>query len=195
MQPPTHRTTPPARGDEADLYRRHHRDLERAVARSVRAPHELIEDACQMAWTTLICTQPERHSTFAWLRRVAINEAYRLSDIDRRNARLDQPTGERHTGATDPRDLDDRLRAREALHALAMLPERQRRDLALHAAGHSYKEIAAMTDGRTYTNVAKTLRKARARVRLQQLRAADLSRDPNGERAAGANQPRRSSSS
>jgi DNA-directed RNA polymerase specialized sigma24 family protein len=90
MQPPTH-TAPPLRGDEDELYRLHHRDLQRAVARGVRAPRELIEDACQMAWMALLRTQPERHATFAWLRRVAINEAYRLSDIDRRDARLDHP--------------------------------------------------------------------------------------------------------
>jgi RNA polymerase sigma factor (sigma-70 family) len=172
MQPPTHLTPPTPRGDEDELYRLHHRDLQRAVACRVRAPRELIEDACQMAWMTLLRTQPERHATFAWLRRVAINEAYRLSDIDRRDARLDHLAGDWHQLMTDPHDLDDQLRAREALHALAALPERQRRDLTLHAAGHSYAEIAEMTAGRTYTNVAKTLRKAKARIRLQQLRNA-----------------------
>ena len=54
MQPPTepaHRPQPPApRGDEDRLYRQHHRELHRAVARVVRAPRELIEDACQTAW-------------------------------------------------------------------------------------------------------------------------------------------------
>jgi RNA polymerase sigma factor (sigma-70 family) len=172
MQPPTHLTPPPPRGDEDELYRRHHRDLERAVARSVHAPRELIEDACQMAWTTLLRTQPDRRATFAWLRRVAINEAYRLSDIDRRDARLDHLAGDWQQVMTDPHDLDDQLRAREALEALAALPERQRRDLTLHIAGHSYTEIAELTGGRTCTNVAKTLRKAKARIRLERLRKA-----------------------
>ena len=166
----------------------HHRDLQRAVARVVRAPRELIEDACQMAWMTLLRTQPERYATFAWLRRVAINEAYRLSAIDRRDARLDPLAGDWHQALTDPLDLDDRLRAHEALRALAALPDRQRRDLALHVAGHSYVEIAELTGGRTYTNVAKTLRKARARVRLQQMRDARVVAE-----GQGANRPGRSS--
>jgi RNA polymerase sigma factor (sigma-70 family) len=53
--PRTVQTTAP-NGDAADLYRRHHRDLERAV----NAPRELIEDACQTAWATLLRSQPER---------------------------------------------------------------------------------------------------------------------------------------
>ena len=57
---------PPARGDEDALYRRHHRDLERAVARTVHAPRELIEDACQNAWTIMLRAQPDRSSIFGW---------------------------------------------------------------------------------------------------------------------------------
>ena len=79
-----------ARGDEDELYRRHHRDLQRAVAHAVNAPRELIEDACQTAWAILLRRQPERHTIFAWLRVVAIHEAYRLSAIDRRDARLER---------------------------------------------------------------------------------------------------------
>ena len=74
-----HRT----RGDEADLYRRHHRDLQRAVARAVNAPRELIEDACQSAWTIMLRSQPDRAAIFAWLRVVAIHEAYRLCAAER----------------------------------------------------------------------------------------------------------------
>lgn len=62
------------------------------------------------------------------------------------------------------------LQAREALGALASLPPKQRQDYALHAAGFTYAEIAQLT-GRTYTNVDKTLDKARARMRLERLRA------------------------
>jgi hypothetical protein len=90
MQPPTE-PTPAARqhrpgphGDEDELYRRHHGELHRAVAHAVHAPRELIEDACQAAWTTLLRRQPDRDTIFGWLRVVAIHEAYRLSAIDRR---------------------------------------------------------------------------------------------------------------
>ena len=73
-------TSTPAspRGDEDHLYRRHHRNLQRAVARVVNAPRELIEDACQTAWTIMLRSQPDRAAIFAWLRVVAIHEAYRL---------------------------------------------------------------------------------------------------------------------
>lgn len=176
MQPPTTSAAPQLQGDEEQLYRQHHLALLRAVAHVVNAPPALIEDACQMAWTTLLRNQPRRETIFGWLRRVAIHEAYRLSAIDRRDARFEQipPL------ATDDEALDHALRAREALRALAALPDRQGRDMTMRVAGYSYKEIAALT-GRTYTNVDKTLDKARAGIRLKQLRsAADRAGANNG---------------
>lgn len=173
MQPPTEPTPsaalPPApRGDESDLYRRHHRDLHRAVAHVVKAPPELIEDACQTAWAILLRTQPERYAIFAWLRVVAIHEAYRLSAIERRDARLERlrpEDGDWHDVIADPRSLDDAILALEALRALASLPERQRSDLTLKVAGYSYAEIRALTPGRTATNLNKSLVNGRRGLR------------------------------
>ena len=168
MQPPTE-TTPPARGDEADLYRRHHHHhLHRAVARAVNAPRELIEDACQTAWAILLRTQPDRYAIFAWLRVVAIHEAYRLAAIERRTTRLASPRADHRDDEdliADPHTLDDALEALEALRALAALPGRQRLDLTLKVAGYTYEEIRILTGGRTFTNVNKSLVKARARIR------------------------------
>jgi DNA-directed RNA polymerase specialized sigma24 family protein len=99
-------------GDEGDLYRRHHRDLERAVARVVNAPRELIEDACQTAWAILLRSQPERYAIFGWLRVVAIHEAYRLSAIERRDARLEQlagDSGDWDEGTAETHSLDTLL--------------------------------------------------------------------------------------
>jgi hypothetical protein len=178
MQPPTEPTTAAttthaaSHGDEADLYRRHHRDLARAVARAVDAPCELIEDACQTAWAILLRSQPERHAIFGWLRVVAIHEAYRLSAIERRDARLERLTSDSGDCA-DPHSLDTLFEARDALRILVSLPERQRNDLALQVAGYSYGEIAGMTGGRTYTNVNKALVKARRRIRHAQARSDD----------------------
>ncbi|HYN51967.1 MAG TPA: hypothetical protein VES62_13675 [Thermoleophilaceae bacterium] len=177
-EPTTAATTTHAasHGDEGDLYRRHHRDLVRAVARVVDAPCELIEDACQTAWAILLRSQPERYAIFGWLRVVAIHEAYRLSAIERRDARLERLTsdsGDWAEAAADPHSLDTLFEARDALRILAGLPERQRNDLALLVAGYSYGEIAGMTGGRTYTNVNKVLVKARARLRLERLRATE----------------------
>jgi DNA-directed RNA polymerase specialized sigma24 family protein len=171
MQPPTEPqcTEPPrARGDEADLYRRHHRALHRAVAHVVGAPRELIEDACQTAWAILIRCQPDRYRIFAWLRIVAIHEAYRLSEIDRRDARLERlrpEDGNWHDISADPRSLEDAIEALEALRVVAALPEGQRRDFVLKLAGYSYEEIRRLSPGRTTTNVNKSLAKARARIR------------------------------
>ena len=117
----------------------------------------------------LLRTQPERDAIFAWLRVVAIHEAYRLSAIERRNARLEGPRpedGDWHDLIADSRSLDDAVAALEALRALASLPERQRTDLTLKIAGYSYDEIRAVTPGRTFTNLNKSLAKARRRLRL-----------------------------
>jgi hypothetical protein len=160
MQPPTEPTpvappqTPTSRGDEDRLYRQHHRDLHRAVAHAVRAPRELIEDACQTAWAILLRTQPERYAIFAWLRVVAIHEAYRLSAIDRRALQLERLNVDEHDWQAliaDPHTLDDAHEALEALRVVAALPERQRSDLTLKVAGYSYDEIRALTPGRTFT--------------------------------------------
>jgi DNA-directed RNA polymerase specialized sigma24 family protein len=174
MQPPTEPTSaerpqkPVARGDEDDLYRRHHRDLHRAVAHAVSGQRELIEDACQAAWAIFLRTQPDRHAIFGWLRVVAIHEAYRLSAIARRDLHLERLNVDEHDWEeliADPHNLDDAVTALEALRTLASLPERQRSDLTLKTAGYSYDEIRALTPGRTFTNVNKSLVKARARIR------------------------------
>lgn len=68
---PNRTRTPGLRGDEDELYRRHHHDLERAVANAVHAPRELIEDACQNAWAIMLRAQPDRTSILGWLYVVA----------------------------------------------------------------------------------------------------------------------------
>lgn len=164
MQPPTTSNALAALGDE--LFRQHHAELRRAVRHVVNASPELIEDACQMAWAQWLRNQPRRATVFGWLRRVAINEAYRLSRLERRELRFDLLPNDRCDAACDAFNLDDELRAREALRALASLPEKQRQDYALHAAGFTYEEIAQLS-GRTRTNVDRTLGRARARIRSE----------------------------
>jgi RNA polymerase sigma factor (sigma-70 family) len=180
MQPPTEPRVQVLRGDEEDLYRRHHRDLERAVARAVHAPRELIEDACQSAWMTLLRNQPRRGTFFAWLRVVAIHEAYRLSAIEQRDVHLeDLPASSGWDAATpDPRaSIDEALEARAALQVLADLPARQREYLTLLVAGFTYKQICELTRGRSYTNVNKHLTKARARIRRARSRQPEATTD------------------
>jgi RNA polymerase sigma factor (sigma-70 family) len=160
------------RGDEAELYLRHHRDLVRSVARSVNASRELIEDACQTAWLILLRRQPDRDRAFGWLRTVAIHEAYRLSGVERRDARLDAPVSPDatilgHERVADPRAcLDRQLEARVALARVAELSARQRELFALQIAGLSYAETATVT-GDSLRTVDRQLRRAHARVRHQ----------------------------
>jgi len=178
MQPSTKpspgdaRQTP--RDDQGELYRRHHRDLQRAVAHAVNAPRELIEDACQNAWAIMLRAQPDPISIFGWLYVVATREAFRLCERDRRDIPLDAmlPAGAWDAAIPDALSIDDILEAHEALEILASLPDRQRADLALLVAGFNYNEIAELTGGRTYTNVNKHIAKARARVRLARLRGS-----------------------
>jgi len=171
MQPHTDR--PPTRalvpqcGDEANLYERHHQALLIAVSHAINRSDALIEDACQTAWTILMRRQPDRAAVFAWLYVVAIHEAYRLSAIERRELHLEDLAidGDWETTLAGRVTVEDQLEALEALRALAALPDRQRQDLSLRVGGFSYREIAAMTGGRTFTNVNKHLVKARTAIR------------------------------
>jgi len=171
---PTAATAPPQRptprGDDGELYRRHHRDLHRTVARAVNGSRELIEDACQTAWLILLRRQPDRERVFGWLRTVAIHEAYRLSGIERRDARLDAlASGDGAVRGPElvadrPACIDEHLDARSALARVAELPARQRRLFALQRAGLSYAEAAVVT-GDSVRTVDRQLRRAHARVR------------------------------
>lgn len=164
------RTPQRLRGDEDELFARHHPGLLRAVRSAVRAPDALVEDACASAWTILLRRQPERSETlFGWLRSVAIHEAYRLSAEQRRATSLEAlgpPVGESWDAFIGGcRSLDDAVEARRALGVLAGLPEAQRETLGLRIAGFRYAEIQRLRGEVTYTNVNKQLVKARRRIR------------------------------
>jgi DNA-directed RNA polymerase specialized sigma24 family protein len=126
----------------------------------------MIEDACQHAWAVLLRNQPERVSIFAWLRVVAVHEAYRLSAIERRDGHLEAIAlvVRWEEVAADPEAIDNALEAREALCVLADLPARPREDLALFVAGYTCREIAELTDVRTFTAVISRARRRRRSV-------------------------------
>jgi RNA polymerase sigma factor (sigma-70 family) len=156
-------------GDEADLFRTHHRRLLQLVARDVSARPQVIEDACAFAWLELVARQPARTNILGWLRVVARREAIRLARYDRRLAAL------------TPRDHDrraahahrSRLEAREALGLVAALPPRKRAVLAPQVSGHSYREMAAGLQISERTVERQVLR-ARAAVRRAHAPAADV---------------------
>ena len=163
------------RGDEDDLYRRHHRTLVKLTRRKVSAPEELIEDACQFAWLTLCRKQPERDNIVGWLVVVARHEAYRLArDYKRTRPASCVANTDEHgrTSEFDPdqvqgpeRDLIAGLEARGAIEQLAGLRPAQRQTLSLKAAGFSYKEIQEICGGKTYTWVNRHITEGRAALR------------------------------
>ena len=151
--------------------------LMRAVRGAAATSDQTIEDACQNAWTVLV-RRPDvalDAAGFAWLRRVATHEAWRLC-----GQQLDEnPAGDFHGPANqtpgelgepiarDPRSAEDRALARiehrERLAWLAALKPAEREALVLQGLGYSYREIAAET-GATYTAVNRRINEARGRL-------------------------------
>ena len=158
-------------GDEAALYARYSRQLERHVAAAVNAPQAVIEDACAIAWAILLRRQPSRESAFAWLRVVAIREAYRLDRRERRDLSLDacreppsapampEPVAASPEFVDVRYDVERAVEARGALRSLAALPVRGRDALALRVG-----EIAAAT-GTSPRAVQRHLARARRALR------------------------------
>ena len=147
------------RGDEATLYERYARPLERSVARALGADREHADDACAFAWAQLCATQPERHEHLvAWLRTTAIREGWRLAQLARRESAPTPAGDEDDTEAAweerlaAAETLEHALDGRAAVEVLTSLRRREARYLALLAAGYSYREIAER-EGVTYTKV------------------------------------------
>jgi RNA polymerase sigma factor (sigma-70 family) len=153
------------RGDEGELFAHYHDMLLRAVSRQASAPAVVIEDACAFAWLQLLRYQPQRDNIVGWLVTVAVREAWKLSRRQRAEISGEVEASDayahlEHIGAT----LDDQVAAREALRAVAELPERQRHLLARQAAGLSHDELAADT-GDSMRTIDRQLGRARARIR------------------------------
>jgi DNA-directed RNA polymerase specialized sigma24 family protein len=183
MQPPTdpnpkssRRTLRGRHGDEAELYERHHRHLLRAVARTVNAPPELIEDACQTAWTALLRCRVERATVFGWLCAAAIHEAWRQwaqtrtelpAGTFRTPHPCELPPGEDPEPAADTPAIPDQVAARmqhaQRLADLATLKPNDRRALYLKALGYRYREIIQIT-GASYTAVNRRLTEGRRQL-------------------------------
>jgi RNA polymerase sigma factor (sigma-70 family) len=147
-------------GDEADLFRDHHEPLVRSVARALRIPEAVAEDAAGHAWMILVRNQPRRDHIAAWLRVVAIHEAIRLWDLEVDDVPYDPEDDERRSLPT----LGLMVQAHELLEAVRELSPRQRQVLIPFAAGYTYEEIAAAT-GLSPRNVERVLRRARRCLR------------------------------
>ena len=158
-----HPQSPELLGDEAELFGQHNEHLVRSVRHAVVASDALIEDACSFAWMQLMRCQPRRETAFAWLRMVAIREAWALSRRERRALSLDEPGEGDDNGLVDMVagvDLDATVEAREALRCVAALRPLHRRTFARYLAGLSYEEIAQET-GQTWRQVSRHLTRSR----------------------------------
>ncbi len=115
------------RGDEAELYRRYHRRVLGAVARS-NGP-DLADDAVQFAWIQMLRHQPDRDRIYGWLVLTARRQAWQLARERRREEAADgfvDPA----TGFTanlgerieHPLSLQRRVDGLDALRSLAACP-------------------------------------------------------------------------
>jgi DNA-directed RNA polymerase specialized sigma24 family protein len=159
------------------LFREHRRDLERAVAAAVRAPSDVVEDACQNAWTIMLRSQPRRATWFAWLRVVAIHQAWEQCA----RVRNERPGGpftspyvneigayeypEPPADAPDvPDQVADRIQHAQRLTDLAAIKPQDRRTLYLKGLGYRYREIMELT-GASYTAVNRRITEGRRALR------------------------------
>ena len=96
---------------------------------------------------------------------VAVREAWTLSRRQRAEISGEVEASDAYAHLEDiGATLDDQVAAREALRAVAELPERQRHLLARQAAGLSHDELAADT-GDSSRTIDRQLGRARARIR------------------------------
>jgi RNA polymerase sigma factor (sigma-70 family) len=151
-----------ARGDERELFERHHDELVRLLERTMRASREEAEDACQFAWLQLLRYQPDDRSRVAgWVYVVARRQ---LLEARRRHLPVtaDVELVERAPAfAGDPLDA---IEARDLLELLPRVRAAQRLVLWLQLEGYSYREICEAT-GKTYTWVNRHVSEGRAALR------------------------------
>lgn len=152
-----------SQSDLSATYRQLARHLERIVHSDVRAPHAVIEDACQSAWCALVKRHgavPAEH-TLSWLATTARREALRMN----RDEQREQPLASTSQDEPVTPPLELLAEQRHQLALTGLLPDRQRQVVWLCALGLSYREIAARL-GWTERTVERQLSRARCRVRL-----------------------------
>jgi RNA polymerase sigma factor (sigma-70 family) len=164
------RLSPRRADDLAALYRAQHRNLERIVARQVRAPGTIAQDACQTAWARL-CAHPdlalEEHAALSWLITTATREAWKQSrrlttrqatvafQIDSELDALAEPAAE----DTDPSELAiANAEHQQRVTRLRALSDRERLYLYLQGLGYSYSEMANLTSASIRTVERQVLR-------------------------------------
>ncbi len=165
MSPPD---TPLGPSDVIRLYMAFNRRLTQIVRATTGGRRPLVEDACQVAWTALICPgqRVEQRSAQGWLVRTAVREARRLMRLEVREASLEhafeqQPDHLRSQPDGEPAELVWR---RDQMQIVRLLTARQQRLVWLRALGFSYGEMAAY-ESATARTIRRQLEQARRRLR------------------------------
>jgi DNA-directed RNA polymerase specialized sigma24 family protein len=169
---------PDRREEIAAFFAAHAKHVHTRVARRARTAHHIVDDACAIAWTTLL-RRPDvalNARGRAWLITVAVHEAWRLQE----RCAHETPAGPFARGSTvedghAPEPVDafrvdvetqavDRAQHSDDLAAFLTLRPRERQTLYLQAVGYRYAEICEMT-GFTYTAVNRYITEGRRALR------------------------------
>jgi RNA polymerase sigma factor (sigma-70 family) len=155
--------------DLAALYRAQHRKLERIVARQVRAPGTIAQDACQTAWARL-CAHPdlvlEEHAALSWLITTATREAWKQSRrLTTHEATMpfevdsDDASAGLAAEADDPSEVAiAHAEHQQRVTRLRALSDRERLYLYLQGLGYSYSEMSNLTSASIRTVERQVLR-------------------------------------
>lgn len=151
-------------GEVAELFADQAPRVRRLVRAGVRAPDQLIEDACQLAWIRLLrCRARVRRATVtAWLVRTAIREAIKLVRHDDRELPLEALADDTRAGMAPATQAlpEEIVEQRARLESIRVLPERQQRLVWLQGLGLDYAEMAGQT-GATRRTVERQLLRAK----------------------------------
>ncbi len=150
------------------LYAELQPQLMRILVSNLQGPEWVLDEACQVAWGSLLLQAPELAAggELGWLSTTATRAALRQI----RRERYSDP----HEELPQPVRLDDRrvepgpqrtLELRERLADIRRLPVREQRVLMLQGFGYAYEEIAAAT-GDSRRTVVRQLTRARQRLAL-----------------------------
>jgi DNA-directed RNA polymerase specialized sigma24 family protein len=150
------------------MYAQHDAQLHRVVHRRGSQNPDVVDDACQHAWTQLVAAEhvdlrPPRWRALAWLTTTAVRRAWLLNHTAQRAIATDAEVIEAlhdHGGA----DADELVAQHLRLELVEQIPERPRRFLLRLALGYSYDEIAT-AEGASRTTTNKQIARAKRLLR------------------------------
>jgi RNA polymerase sigma factor (sigma-70 family) len=140
--------------------------LRQIVGCTVQVTDQVLDDACQVAWSRLLrrpgsIRQPE--AALAWLARTASREAIKITRRAERELSweaLAERDGASRAIAVRPPSTEELVAFRARLDEVRALPPRQQQLVWLQGLGLSYREMAGYT-GATQRTVERQLMRAK----------------------------------